>query len=382
MSCAVANPPVEVRVIESFDDLPDEIAQVLVDCKFTDLHHTLDWFRLLAATALEPGGLLRIYWVAPSGQPLLCVPCLFTSASPPQRLAALSNFYTPLFGPVGNHGVTPDNVHRWVQHVTSERPRWDIIDLQPLDPTTAFFRLLLEEFRRAGWWVDSYFCFGNWYLEVAARTFADYWVGLSSRMRNTISRAQRRLERMPGFQLAIVTAPGPDLDAAINAYQTVYACSWKQPEPFPHFIPALCRLAAERGWLRLGVIHLDQQPVAAQLWLCDGQTASIVKLAHDQSLVKLGAGSVLTAALMQYVMDIDRIRIVDYLIGDDAYKREWMSHRRERCGFIAFNPRTIRGVAGAIHHFGGKIWRGLAPLHRPDAPVAHPSTRPSDPPVA
>ena len=40
------------------------------------------------------------------------------------------------------------------------------------------------------------------------------------------------------------------IDAAIADYEAVYASSWKPPEAFPRFIPALIRLAAELDGLR------------------------------------------------------------------------------------------------------------------------------------
>ena len=33
---------------------------------------------------------------------------------------------------------------------------------------------------------------------------------------------------------------------------------------------------------------------------------------------------------MQYVIDIDQVEEIDFLTGNDAYKQDWMSERRER----------------------------------------------------
>ena len=59
-------------------------------------------------------------------------------------------------------------------------------------------------------------------------------------------------------------------------------------------------------------------------------------------------------SVMKHVIDIDRVHTIDYLIGDDPYKKEWMSQRRERHGIIAFNPRRPRGLLAGIRHFAGK----------------------------
>jgi CelD/BcsL family acetyltransferase involved in cellulose biosynthesis len=115
-----------------------------------------------------------------------------------------------------------------------------------------------------------------------------------------------------------VAEPGAELDAALAAYQAVCAQSWKQPEPCPDFIPGLVKLAAERGWLRLRVLWLNGEPLAAQLWLTDDGKANIYKLAYIKGVEKLSAGSVLTQALMQHAMDVDQVTEVDYLSGDDA----------------------------------------------------------------
>ena len=57
---------------------------------------------------------------------------------------------------------------------------------------------------------------------------------------------------------------------------------------------------------------------------------------------------------MQHVLDVDKVDEVDYLSGDDAYKKDWMSHRRERWGVLAMNPRTIRGALAVVQHLGGR----------------------------
>ncbi len=61
------------------------------------------------------------------------------------------------------------------------------------------------------------------------------------------------------------------------------------------------------------------------------------------------------AHMMRRAIDVDRVEVVDCLGGDDAYKREWMSHRRERWGILAMNPRTTRGVLGILRHVTGRF---------------------------
>mgnify|MGYP000140757907 CR=1 FL=1 len=86
------------------------------------------------------------------------------------------------------------------------------------------------------------------------------------------------------------------------------------------------------------------------MWIVADNTAYIFKLAYDESYKKLSVGTILTTTLMRHVIDIDKVTVVDYLCGDDAYKKEWMSDRRERWGLMAFNTSTTKGVLAMLNH--------------------------------
>jgi CelD/BcsL family acetyltransferase involved in cellulose biosynthesis len=314
----------------------------------------LAWFDLLVRTVVQPGDR---------------VPCLVVDEASPHALAlwmaqqgvvrALANYYSPLYGPIG---AAPQPAHqladalaRWVR---SEHRRPHMILLAPLDPDDPFFVAAPPALRSAGYLVDDDFCFANWHLASAPASFDEYWKTLDGRTRNNVERAERRLRRVGSVQIDIVDGADPRLDGAIGDYTVVYERSWKPPEPYPAFIPELCRMAAARGWLRLALARVDGRPIAAQIWLVAGARAYIYKLAYDRSMARLGAGTLLTARLMRHVLDVDRVTEVDYLAGDEPYKREWMNRRRERRGIVGFDPRSFAGILQAARHFGGRA------LHR------------------
>lgn len=122
-------------------------------------------------------------------------------------------------------------------------------------------------------------------------------------------------------------------------------------------MPGLIRMAADQGQLRLGLLWLEGEVVAAQVWIVTAGKAHIFKLAYQAGFERFSVGSVLTAALMQHVMDVDGVREVDYLTGDDSYKKDWMSHRRERVGLIAFDRSRLRGCMAWARHSAGKLYR-------------------------
>jgi len=356
-----------VAVHSAFDTLPPAYMALFADAADeAGFFFGLPWFANLYSTALADQH-LRIYGIesgAGDGAVRLALPLMHHQApggmAAARELAACANFYSSLFGPVVGRGVAPEaqDFFRLAQAIASEAPGWDRVNLQPMALDAPVFALCVAGFRQAGMAVQTYFCFGNWYLEVAGRSYREYAETLPSRLKNTLARKSRQLAAAHDVRIAILTDVA-QAEEGIAAFEHVYRASWKSPEAYPEFIPGLVRMCARQGWLRLGVAYVDGAPVAAQLWIVSHGVASIYKLAYDQRFAPLSIGSILTARLMQHVIDVDRVREVDYLTGDDAYKRDWMSHRRERWGMIAFNLRTVRGVLAAVRHIGARRLKTL-----------------------
>lgn len=204
------------------------------------------------------------------------------------------------------------------------------LSLEPVDPKDALlgdFRSLLTA---GGQECHQGFRFYNWYHRVAGTSFAVYLANRPSRLRHTLERKRRKLDRERDWQVRLYT--GADFDTGLNDYVSVYNASWKAREQYPELLAALVARAAEQDWLRLAVLSIDDQPAAAQLWFVVGRKASIFRLAYDQTWRDYSPGTLLTAWLMERVIDDDRVEEIDFLTGNEAYKQDWMDARRERWG--------------------------------------------------
>ena len=134
----------------------------------------------------------------------------------------------------------------------------------------------------------------------------------------------------------------------------------------PAFNAALIKGLAQAGILRIGVIWRDETPVAAQYWSVVNGAATVLKLAHDQSLRALSPGTVLTAATIRELIEIDGIRELDFGRGDDPYKRNWVSQRRLRIGLLGMNVRTVTGLRHWAVHDSGKLLGSVRSLIKPN----------------
>jgi ribosomal protein S18 acetylase RimI-like enzyme len=365
-------------VYPSVDDLGPSAIRLMEVAGAIDFHHRVEWYRTLTSQAVDPADEVRFHVLedAGSGEALALLPLLRPRGrvAPGQARTALSlttyysSLYAPILAPGHDEAVL---LERLFQSVCAGSPTWDVMRLSPLAADAPTFSLLVEALRRQGMFVQTYFCFGNWYLDVAGQSFDQYLAARPSVLRNTLTRKSKKLKSSGRAKVRMVTG-GDELAEAIADYQRVYDKSWKVPEPWPGFMAGLITAFAAVGSLRLGLVHVDGEPAAAQVWIVNGSTASIYKLAYDEKFSDLSVGTVLTAHLMQHAIDVDKVSTVDYLTGDDPYKKDWMSHRRERWGILALNRRTINGMAGIVRHAGGRLVKGLLSRARGQAASSAP----------
>jgi hypothetical protein len=285
---------------------------------------------------------------------------LYSENADSHHRKALANYYTSLYSPLIttslNHGGALAGLIG--QMASRSRPECATITLAPLEQNLADLSIMRSTFSEHGWYVKQFSCFGNWYLPCANLSFESYMAQRPSQLHNTWARKSKRFEGQHAH-LEIITDPAR-VQSGMEAYQKVFAKSWKKPEPYPGFIPGWAGVCAENGWLRLGIAWVGEVPIAAQFWFTMHGRASIFKLAYDDAYSKWSAGTVLTAHMIKYSLERDRVIEIDYLTGDDTYKQSWMTHRRERVGIRACNLQNVRGILSAASERAGELhgrWR-------------------------
>lgn len=339
----------------SFNALPVSYQKFFDSGEKDSFDLSKDWFLLLEATVIRETQDVYVFTLETREGIQGIWPTLLHKRSifSPRLISSFTCFYSSLYQPPITSGLTIKNLADSLKQVLSDTQA-DVLRFDIMDPSWPGFDLHEQALKNIGFKTDRFFCWGNWYLPVNNRSFTDYMQELSSRVRNTLERRKKKFLAGGRGKLEIITTHDR-LSFAIDAWEKIYNASWKIPEPYPEFIPGLIRLCAAKDWLRLGIAYYDEEPIAAQLWIVNHGRAAIYKLAYDEKFASLSPGTILTAHLMQHALDVDKVHEVDYLIGDDAYKKDWMSHRRERFGLVAYNPASFWGLAHLAGHVAGKL---------------------------
>lgn len=350
-----ANPSMEPTSSASVVEIavhPDQLSIGAIDLlkasERRNIEFGLDWFALLSKhqfpsnsrwLVLQKGSHCQAVWPVQFGSPA----------------GALSSYYSALYAPSHASDVALGGLTLLAQQLRRGELKKGVHIFSPMDPESDDFAAVESALQQAGFITKRFFRFVNWYLPSEGLTWEKYFAERKGALRNTVRRMGKKLTADSG-RTEIITG-GDRLEIGLAAYERVYAASWKQAEPYPGFVRELMVLCAQNGWLRLGVAWLGETAIAAQFWVVAHGRAEIFKVAYDEAYKAHTAGTLLTAALMEHVLDHDRVNEVDYLIGDDPYKKTWMSHRRDRWGLVAYDPRTISGLMGLARHFAGELKR-------------------------
>lgn len=347
-----------VAAIDSLDALPPEADALFADPSAGSLFSTREWYRCVIATALPAGVLPCLVLCLREGRPMALFPL---QRHPDGTLQSLTTPYSCLYQPLVAADADADALIRIGRSFGSFCRRHASIQFEALDPEWPGLTPLLRGLRLSGMVVLRFDHFGNWHESVAGHSWSGYLEERDGALRETVRRKLARASRDNRIGFDLMTG-GDGLEAGIAAFEAIYASSWKEPEPFPRFNADFMRMAAAMGILRLGVLHRDGQPIAAQYWVvtgnaATGRTGSVLKLAHDEAFKALSPGTVLTARMIRSLLEDDAIAALDFGRGDDPYKRQWVRQRRQLIGWMIANPCRLPGLRLILRHLAGRARR-------------------------
>ena len=345
-----------VKVYDSFSQLPGGVTAQFSFPAQKDFFQSLEWFTCVFDTAMAESVNPRIYCVHDSdGRPLGLLVCGVDKKR--NEIGSLTNFYTMSYGPVvfADSVSAASVIEHVVEFMRNERPKWSRIELRYLADELMASANPTQLLRDKGFSAQTFFMYDNWYLPVTDNEFERYYSQRSSRLKNTIKRKEKKLLKTHAVDIKIHTDPGAELLQATSSWVAIYNKSWKNPEPFPDFAPRLIETLSTLGILCLGMLTIDSQPAAAQLWITTKEKAIIYKLAYDETYSEWSPGSILSREMFRHAIDTDKVAEIDYGVGSEPYKKDWMTDVRRLHGVQALNRGTISGAMLATAEYAKSL---------------------------
>lgn len=332
----------------NWDQLPTTANALFLQAEKDSLFFSRPWFENLAST-LDDNETMVLACVIAENKVMAILP-LIKSAG--KTWYSLNHRYTTHYSLLLAKDAQAQILSCLVQGLADLRLQ--ALLLQPVADDDRNLQALQSTMEAAGFSCEYTFRFYNWIYRVQGKSYADYMAARPAKLRNTIARKARKLEREHGYELHLFL--GDDVPHNMPDYYTAYNASWKANEQYADFLNSVVAAYSKKGWTRLAVLYVKKQPVAAQLWFVHQGKASIFRLSYDKAWKPYSPGSILTRFLMEYVIDTDKVEEIDFLTGNDAYKQDWMSRRRER--FVLSCVKNIKPTS-KLHAFGKALKRIL-----------------------
>ena len=168
----------------------------------------------------------------------------------------------------------------------------------------------------------------------------------SSSLRSQVRRRRRGLEREGELTFRVSGAPD-SLARDLETFLKLEASGWKgrngtaivSKPSTESLYRSYAAGAAAKGWLRLYMLELDGEAIAADFGIAFAGTGVFVKTGFDEARARLSPGLVLRAEVLRSSIE-EGLTGYDFLGDPDIYKTRWTSETRPRVGMFAY-----RGLA-------------------------------------
>lgn len=257
--------------------------------------------------------------------------------------ASPSNVHTPEFGLLSQD---PRSATTIIDEVFARRPR--VVSLRFLPRSEPELARLRRAAEAVGYSVLVR------PLERSPRVLIDgswsaYEAGLSRNLRQDVERCRRRLEQVGRVTLD-VTPTAAKLPEAFAL--ELSGCEGRRksailsrPETAEYY-DLVGRWAAERGWLRLMFLRVDDRAIAVHIAIEAGGAYFPLKGGYEPSMRAFSPGKLLIRATLKRAFETGLQRY-EFLGGEEHYKLRWATDTYDRMLFQAFAPTFAGRVESA-----------------------------------
>ena len=247
-----------------------------------------------------------------------------------------------------------------------DRLPWGVIRLANLAEDGSNVDRFCEACDRHGWTVRRRPIRRCPYLELP-ESWDAYLSSLSSHGRHAIRRKERKLRRE--HHVALTDYGQERIEEGLRHLERLHAQRWDGGGALSD--PVIQRLhsrfaasLAERGQLWLVSLDLDGSPAAAWYGFTSGDTVYHYQSGRDPRWERDRVGTVLVSLMIRQAIERGYRRL-DFLRGDEAYKREWTQTARQAYEIVVFRGGWHGSALRALESLARTVRRWLGPRSRP-----------------
>lgn len=223
-------------------------------------------------------------------------------------------------------------------------PRWDIFDLGYFPAHHQVLREWKRALEKAGIRYRTKPGMKSPRLVIRA-TWKEYLTSLSKSRRESVSRKLRKAEKQ-GCRVEIQRGRTGDLDTRLEQCWEISRKTWKH-QIGSSIAADEARLAFYRDiasaavdWIVLGLLYVNDKPVAFEYDLLYQGVLYNLKLGFDEATRELSPGYVLRIALLEWAFD-NGIKVFDFMGLEADYKNQFSTDVLEHENLVIYNKAAL-----------------------------------------
>lgn len=292
---------------------------------------------------------LHILLVKADREPIAIVPLMSCAARfcgvPVKQLQFIWNVYAERFDFIV--GRWPQAAYRAALAYLRQRNDWDVLLLPQLPSGSASLAELPRIANETGMLCSVQHSCDSPYLPVC-RTWQNYWESLDRKHRSNLRNREKRLGQLGKLSLEIVSS-SEHLAKALEDGFCLEGAAWKNQAGTSiaacaetrRFYTLLAERAAERGWLRLCFLKLNEERIAFAYYLEYANKLFLLKPGYDPKYSAFSPSSLLCSLVLRDACGRGIVE-VDFLANSDDWKLRWTSHVRPHYRLYVF-PGRLEG---------------------------------------
>lgn len=268
--------------------------------------------------------------------------------------------------------------------IARRSPKIDLLELQDLladSPTTL---ALQEAAARRGQKVGLRPTLQTPYIPIEGKWSA-YLDSVSGHLKRNLRRRRRQLEEQGKVVIQQWTGDplsdgGEGLMDRLREGFDIEAMAWKgsagtairENKTWIEFYLQLAQTAAERGWLRLYFLNLNDRPIAFYYTFLYDRKLYYLKLGYDPAYARYSPGILLHQEILESLFH-EKVTELDFLGPMMEWKRDWAKGDRPHIWFYLFQkgirPQLVRFIKFGLLPYLKRVRQGVGPCRKQAAKI-------------
>jgi CelD/BcsL family acetyltransferase involved in cellulose biosynthesis len=244
--------------------------------------------------------------------------------------------------------------------IARRTPKVDLLELQDILAASPTVMLLQQAAARRGRKVGMRPALQTPYIPVEGK-WSVYLESISGHLKRNLKRRRRQLEEQGKVSIqrwtgdAFTEGGEARLMDRLQEGFEIEAMAWKgsagtaiqKNEVWIEFYRQWAQTAAERGWLRLYFLKLNDQPIAFYYTLLYDRKLYYLKLGYDPAYARYSPGILLHQEILESLFN-EKVMELDFLGPMMEWKGDWAKGERSHIWFYlfekGFRPQLIRSI--------------------------------------